>query len=381
MLPQNGDKWPCLLLCGKMLYLWRQPGQPETWATGDREWTGTKKGDLFVVAREDGWTLEFGADNHIVRLITDSGRIIRWNRSKAGLVESIVEDKPAANGKPATTVTGLQVRRDVVTGLVIGLEARTSYGSKLYTLAHDAGSRLARIEFPDKSTETYTYATDKEGQPQLDLTTRTGLSLSDAWHKETRTLLSDGVWRYQIESQPNGFPKVTRVAPGGETEFYHNDEDTGSQIFQSADGTTTVRQKVVDRGPAKGKLERVLRYPPGAKDPLTLYRATFHAANGQLAEEFDALGHKTTHQWELWWRMPYSGIKKHTQTNPLGFVTVEEFDHQANLIATTDALGNVTKKTYDAQNHLLTTTGPDGTVVETPTFTPRKANSPPPRHP
>ena len=360
-----------MLPCGKILVMDRNGDHI---ATPDGEWSGRYEGKNLLVSREDGWELEFTADKWLIRLRTDTGRTLLWERQPNGLLTAVREaGKEVQVGKTKAMqsgVAGLMIKRATATGLITSITARTSFGLKTYAFSYDNQQRLAAVTLADGSQESYAYSTTAEGHPQMTVTSRSLVDSILVWDKSSRKLRSDGVWSYDIESSYSTTnPKMVRRGPQGETETYLDDSTkSGQVVFTAADGTTTVRQMVL-KGAAKGKLESVTRTLAG-KSPVITYRAIFDD-QGSIASETDALGHKTAHAHTYWGAGPQSGIKTHTRTDATGAVTKEEFDQHANLIASTDALGNAFRFSYDAQNRRTQATGPDGKVVESLSYTPQ----------
>lgn len=371
VLTSNDTRVSIMLPCGKILVMDRNGDHI---ATPDGEWSGRYAGKNLLVSREDGWELEFNADKWLIRLRTDTGRTLLWERQPNGLLTAVREaGKEVQVGKTKAMqsgVAGLMIKRATATGLITSITARTSFGLKTYAFSYDNQQRLAGVTLADGSQESYAYSTTAEGHPQMTVTSRSLVDSILVWDKSSRKLRSDGVWSYDIESSYSTTnPKMVRRGPQGETETYLDDSTkSGQVIFTAADSTTTTRQMVL-KGAAKGKLESVTRTLAG-KSPVTTFRATFDDL-GSITTETDALGHKTTHAHTYWGKGPQSGIKTHTRTDATGAVIKEEFDQHANLIASIDALGNTFRFSYDAQNRRTQTTGPDGTVVESLSYTPQ----------
>ncbi len=372
VMQKTGSQRIIMLPCGKILYLY-QSG--DTFATPDGEWVGSyNKEQSFVVARADGWELEYGSAGWFTRLRTDSGRTILWNRDPNGRLTSISEPehsvKASDGSSQKTEMTGLVVKRDKATDVVLGFEVRTEFGMKSYTLSYDEQQRLQAVVFPDGRSESYAYGLDKNQDPRMEISGRDLVTTSLSWHKTSHKLTSDGVWAYSIEPVKPGelYPRITRTGPHGETEAYFDGGITGKVEFKAADGTTTIRQKVL-KGPAKGKLESITRLHAGKSDPIVTYRATFDS-RGMIAEEFDALGRKTSHSYTMWGNDPHVGIQKHARTSPIGQVLSDEFDRQGNLISRTDPLGRTMRYTYDGQNRKTISRGPEDVIVERLAYTP-----------
>lgn len=364
ILTRSEKQISILLPCGKVLTLNTQGKNPGRFATPDGEWVGVVKGPRTLVSREDGWELEFDQRGLLFRLRADSGRNILWNRLADGSVRTITE--VAQSG---IVSTGLTVTWDAATKRITTLEARTAAGVKPWKLAYTGGQRLTQVTFPDRSAENIRYSTDAAGNPMMSITSRSLTPLNYVWDKTRHTLISDGLWTYQFKhGKGDIYPVTTRIGPGGEKEIFHDDFKNGRTLFTSADGTLTTRQNVTAPGSAKGKLATVTRLPAGAKDAITLYQAIHDPQTGMLTEESDALGRKTTHVYELHGPTPHSGVKRHSQINPLSHKTIRDLDTHGNLLASTDPLGHTTRHEYDTQNRRIKTTGPDGTVVETLTY-------------
>ena len=376
ILTRSEKQLSVLLPCGRVLIM--DAAQPGRFTTPDGEWVGVVKGPRTLISREDGWEMEFNQKGHLIRLRTDAGRTVLWNRMADGSLRTLTE---VAQNRPAAT--GLTVNKDAATGQVTSLEARTAAGVKTWKLGYvDAGKRLTEITFPDRSVERLRYTFDAAGNPGLTIQSRSLTETTLVWRKGVHTLMSDGLWSYAFKREKGDlYPLTTRTGPGGVKEVFHDDFENSRTLFTSADGTQTIRQNVIATGPAKGKLQSITRIlgenqAPGVqnKEPGTknkeqlLYQASYDPQTGMLTEEVDALGHKTLHQHELHGSTPHSGVKRHVATDPLGHKTITEFDLHGNLLATTNALGHTTRHEYDAQNRRVKTTGPDGIVVETLTY-------------
>jgi YD repeat-containing protein len=253
LMPKKDGRWPVLLPCGKVMSLFPKTEEKGVWATADGEWTARAKGANTLVSREDGWELEFSAKGRLIRLRNDTGRNILWTRKADGSLLSLAE---FVNGKtlpPAYTA----IRN--AAGRVSSLKLTTTYGVKQWRYEYDTAARLQAIAFPDTSSVRMAYSTRAEdGQPQIAITGRDVITTTLTWDKDSRSLLSDGVWAYIITPQPGNNPLMTRIGPHGEQEISHEDVLTHRSLFTSADGTQTIRQKV-KTGPAKGKLESITR--------------------------------------------------------------------------------------------------------------------------
>lgn len=390
---RTAKSWKVLLPCGRVMTLVPSSAKPGEWATPDGEWFVTPKEKHTLVSRLDGWEMEFNHQDYLVRLRTDSGRQVVWNRDPGGSLLTVAE-LPSDPKKPA--ITGFTVRRDPTSRLISSFTYRTAQGQKVYSLSFDAGKRLSAVTFPDKTGHQISYTTTPEGHPSMKIIGRDLIPTTLTWHKENRTLLSDGIWSYTITPQPGNNPLMTRTGPHGEVESQHDDSVNARELFTSAEGTQTLKQKVKS-GPAKGKIEKISRIlhanqesilrsmtakdEPGTKNQeQVLYSATYNP-QGLLESETDALGRTTTHTYTLHGTTIHTGIKTHTRVlqafQPASeppappITTTQEFDRHGNLTATTDALGHTIRHEYDSQNSRIKTTGPDGTVLETLTYTPQ----------
>ncbi|MCX6854895.1 MAG: hypothetical protein NTV80_08310 [Verrucomicrobia bacterium] len=416
---RSASSWSLLLPCGRVMTLVPQTNKPDQWGTADGEWTVSMKDKNTLVSRADGWEMEFDKDDRLIRLRTDAGRQVVWNRDPNGNAITLVE-QPQDPKKPATL--GFTVRRDPTSKLITSFTYLTAVGQKVYNLGFDAERRLTKVTFPDSTAHQISYSATPEGHPSMTVVGRDLISTALTWHKDNRTLLSDGVWTYQIQPQAKNNPIMTRTGPHGEFEIHHDDQIKAQTLFTAADGTQTIKQKVKN-GAAKGKLQSITRIPsrsgalaalsgasgapaagsskesgtglqpvvPDSKnqEPGTnnqeqvLYSAKYDPRN-LLTEETDAMGRITKHTYVLHGSNIHLGIKTHTTSQPIPAASdksvesaksvdksIEEFDRRGNLIASTDAHGHTIRHVYDAQNRRLKTTGPDGTVLETLTHTPQ----------
>jgi RHS repeat-associated protein len=380
LMTKTDGRWPLLLPCGKVMSLFPKDGEPGAWATADEEWIARPKGANTLVTREDGWELEFSAKGYLIRLKADNGRTLLWTRDADGSLRSVAE---FAGGKllaPAYSVT-----RDPATRRVKSLRVSTRIGAKEWRYNYDASGHLQAIAFPDTSVVKNTYGSREDGHPWISITGRDAIATTLTWHKDSGSLLHDGVWSYEIQPQPGNNPIMRRTGPHGELEIHHDDALNHRTLFTAAEGTQTIKQRV-KTGPAKGKLESITRIVQKAEvgasevkgqkpetlnlkpDTQVLYSATYDS-RGLLETETDALGHKTTHAYTLHGSSIHTGIKTHRKTDALGHSSSEEYDAKGNLISQTNALGHTFRQEYDDQNRLTKTVGPDGTVIESLTYT------------
>ncbi|MBL9144940.1 MAG: RHS repeat-associated core domain-containing protein [Verrucomicrobiaceae bacterium] len=307
----------------------------------------------------------------LVRLRTDSGRTLIWERAEDGKLLSVVEQvttsKPGQKPTTAPGTVGLKVARDPATGLVTGFEVNTPFGVRSTTLGYDAQKRLSSVTLPDSSNETYGYSEDAERNSVISITSRDLVQRTLSWNPSTKRLVSDGIWSYKYEVVGKAI-RTIRTGPAGEIESYFDDsQNTGRVEFVSAEGTTTIRQKLT-AGPAKGKVDSITRLYAGNPDPVVTYRAGYDD-KGNLTEETDALSHKTTHAYVLWGNSVHTGIKTHFRTDATGAKAVEEYDRKGNLVTSTDALGHKTQYVYDNRNRRTQSVGSGGVVMETLTYT------------
>jgi YD repeat-containing protein len=351
-----------LLPCGKGMSLEPVAGQKNRWQTADAEWVATPKGANTLLAREDGWELEFNTKGMLIRLQNDAKRNILWTRDAQGKVLALAE---FANGKQLPAA--YRVQRHPNNAQITSLEVKTPNGLKQWTFGYNAGKELEKISFPDTSTVLCAYDATA-GQPRISITGRDGITLPLSWNKDSLYLLSDGVWTYEVTAQKGNRPIMARTGPNGEKEIHHDDQLNHRSLFTAVDGTLTTTSKV-SSGAAKGKVASITRLFKGEEKAVTVYLAEYDA-KGLLASENDPLSRKTTHQYELHGATAHSGIKKHTLTNPLGHSSIKEYDNKGNLIASTDALGQTTRQEYDDQNRLVKMVGPDGQVIRLLTYTP-----------
>jgi RHS repeat-associated protein len=380
LMTKRDGRWPLLLPCGKVMSLFPKDGEKSVWATADEEWIARPKGANTLVTREDGWELEFSAKGYLIRLKADNGRTLLWTRDADGSLRSVAEFAGGKLVAPAYAVT-----RDPATRRVKSLRVTTRIGAKEWRYGYDASGRLTSLAFPDTSVVNNTYGSREDGHPWISITGRDAIATTLTWHKDNGSLLHDGVWSYDIQPQPDNNPIMRRTGPHGELEIQHDDAVNHRTLFTAAEGTQTIKQRV-KTGPAKGKLESITRIVQKAEvgtsevkgqkpetlnlkpETQLLYSATYDS-RGLLETETDALGHKTTHTYTLHGSSIHTGIKTHRKTDALGHSSSEEYDAKGNLISQTNALGHTFRQEYDDQNRLTKTVGPDGTVIESLTYT------------
>jgi RHS repeat-associated protein len=380
LMTKTDGRWPLLLPCGKVMGLFPKAGEPGAWATADEEWIARPKGANTLVTREDGWELEFSAKGFLIRLKADNGRTLLWTRDADGSLRSVAEFAGAKLLAPAYSVT-----RDPATRRVKSLRVSTRIGAKEWRYSYDASGHLQAIAFPDTSVVNNTYGSREDGHPWISITGRDAIATTLTWHKDSGSLLHDGVWSYDIQPQPGNNPIMRRTGPHGELEIQHDDALNHRTLSTAAEGTQTIKQRV-KTGPAKGKLESITRIVQKAEvgtsevkgqksetlnlkpDTQVVYSATYDS-RGLRETETNALGHKTTHTYTLHGSSIHTGIKTHQKTDALGHSSSEEYDAKGNLISRTNALGHTFRQEYDDQNRLTKTVGPDGTVIESLTYT------------
>ena len=373
---KTDQQWEVLLPCGRVLTLEaisEGPNQAPIFQTPDGEWQASTDPDGSIhIRRADGWDMHFNGKGRLQSLRTDEGRLLQWQRNEQGQLQAIAEVGAQGPMAPA-----LRVERNAGNGLVSALKAQTRRGQQSWSLGYDAQPALNRIGNPDGTQTLMTYRNQAQGQPQLELIEPNLTRHSFTWDQQTKQLLSDGVWTYRIQARPDDNPIIERRGPNGEVESLQKDRASMREIFIAADGSTTVRQ-LVKRGRAKGKLKTVIRQSPG-EEPITLYQATYDQ-RGLLIEETDAMGQRTQHSYILHGSNIHLGIREHRSSRsaslslgaaPQTLTEVRRYDRHGNLISMTDAAGHQTQYQYDDQNRLSQTLAPDGSALETLTYTPK----------
>jgi len=353
------------LPCGKKMRLTPKKDEAGRVIYSNGEWEGEVHEKTVTVGREDGWQMVFGTHGYLQSLTTDGQRTLVWNRTATGALLAIEEyKKPEAGVRMAAPTVGLTVVRDPKSGRVIELQLNTTYGLRSYKLEYDEAGRLSRVIRPQGLADEVRYRVDEDQNPGVEFAGFDGITQYVSWGKEDRRLRYDGIWKYAMEDVGVGHPRIKRTGPYGEVEEFHDARLANGRVTQvSADGTRTVKVHVTSAGPAFGKLQRIGRQLKGEDKPQTLYRAVYRN-RAQPAEEYDALGRKTEHQYERFDPQSQLAIRRHTTISPSGIKTVKDYDKHGNLITQTDGMSWQTRYRYDRQNRRTQIIGHDGTIIE-----------------
>ncbi|MBY0276502.1 FG-GAP-like repeat-containing protein [Candidatus Binatia bacterium] len=294
-----------------------------------------------------------------------------------------------------TTTKTYNARRQVLT--VVDSDGRTT------TNVYDASGNLKQTTDPEGGLTTYTHdargnvltSTDPIGRvtaygydafgrrtsetaPGGRVTTfaldANGRVLSQTTAGRVTTFSYDGAGRIVSTGDGLGHESVTTYSsigdgrkigslrnPGGETTSYEYDArgnlvkttyPDGSTVISTydAEGRETSRENrdghtTSYEYDALGRQTKVI-HPDG-----TTLLSTYDGV-GRVSSRTDERGHTTTYAY---------APNRQIVTDPLGNVTVHEFDGQARRTKTTDALGRVTTLTYDSRGNLTATLFHDGT--------------------
>ncbi len=280
------------LLCGKTLYLRRDPKERNKFRTLDQQWTGILTGADITISRDDGWELKYN-NGRLTSLTTDTGRKLKWisNGAKAMAIHEGVKPLLKVEVRPKEVLFVANLRQHTVTfdkrpqiGVVLGQKVIEGFGES-----------LGSWNWPNGETEKFEFNTTEDATPRLVFTDREKIETLYTWDAATGRLLTEGDWKYEVVgkmNEPSALPAVYRVNSDGKKEGMAVDAPLGIYTKLDGAGAETITYTIHEPGPAYSKVQKIIRKTEQSEK--TVYKASFDEI-GRLVREIDEDGFTTTY--------------------------------------------------------------------------------------
>jgi len=232
--PVNEMTMKVHMFTGQIMYLKRSTTDKTRFDSKDGAWVGKMLSrTAFRLQRADGWSIEF--NNGLAASVkTDLGGALTWKRTTDGRVLSFGD---------ATQRVGAYYLEKKLRSLTLG-------GNNL-TFDIQA-NRIHKINYPDSSTDTFTFVLGKTTRYQLIDRWGATNNYEFAGSNGHLTLDSDGC-RYS----KSGANAITRNLPDGSSESYSWNSKTGEGVHKQPDGTKIKTQYLLGRGPNYMKVHKI----------------------------------------------------------------------------------------------------------------------------
>ena len=238
----------------------RDPKNP-TILSGSKGWKGEIKGNTITVHATCGWKLVF-EKGLLTQMSTPNNRVVEIRRDREGVARDVVSG--------ATQL--LRVERDLegeVVGLSLGsagemIKLEQTKRPIMETIAgrNVVGGQtksIGMIEQADGTQKEYRYGVAEKLEPMMEVLTNRENSRKFTWDPETKRILSDGDWKYDIEPAAvvGHNAAMGRTNTKGQKEFWHYNQAKGEEIVQGIDG---VKKKVswFTSGIMSGKVRAII---------------------------------------------------------------------------------------------------------------------------
>jgi RHS repeat-associated protein len=347
-----------------------------------------KEGNLETVKDTAGRTLTFAYKEGKVEKVTDPmGHAVKYTYESGNLATVTLPGEESARWK--FKYDGSHRLTEITDG--ISHTTKNEYdGSDRVTLQTDPLERKHKFEYGETGGVKETTITEPNGSKTLqkfnaggeptEITRAYGTGIarttkyeySSALRMTKRTDANNHVTTYGYDSEGNKTSE--KDANENETKWAYNaTHDVTSETTAKGEMTTTTRN-------AAGDPETIKRPAPGSKTQEIKFK---YAANGDLEEKTDPLGHTTKYEYDTYgnrkaeidpegnkvsWGYNEDG-QQTSEVSPRGneegakaseFETKTEHDAQGRPKTITDPLGHETKYKYDANGNLEVLTNPNG---------------------
>ena len=251
----------------------REPKNPSI-LSGNRGWKGEIKGNTITVHATCGWSLEF-QNGLLTKMSTPKNQVVEIRRDREGVAQDVVSG--------ATRL--LKVERDFqgnVVGLTLGNDGEAIKLEQVerpivQTIAGQnvvggKAQSIGLIEEVDGTKKEYRYGVTEKLEPTIEVVSADGNTRKISWNPETKRILSDGDWKYEIEPSAvvGHNAAIGRTNDRGGKEFWHYDLLKSEEYFKNLNGHTTVK-KWFNSGKLAGKLRSI----ETKNDSVTLYSKKF----------------------------------------------------------------------------------------------------------
>lgn len=282
------------LPCGKVIYFWQDPVDPNKFQSVDKEWTGVITGKQFTVSRDDGWTIVYDG-GRLSSITTDDHHVFTWIYS--GSI-------PVAVNKDGSSV--ITVEPGVDGGIkAIDFEGKSyqaNYGQRPMMqiingvpIIQQLASELTGFKNPDGKGATFTFELTPQRAPTLTLNDN-GQETTYIWNPTSNYLVNEdgpgGKWTYSVGrvNQEFGIPPLSRKSSDGKTEGVSVDNKAGIYTRVGTDGVKTVTQVFETPGPLYLKVRNIEQI--SGKVTKTIMRASYDEA-GRMIRKIDGNGNLT----------------------------------------------------------------------------------------
>jgi len=347
-----------------------------------------KEGKLETVKDAAGRTLTFTYKEGKVESVKDPmGHVVKYSYESGDLVKVTPPAEETARWK--FKYDGSHRLTELTDGR--GNTTKNEYdGSNRVTLQTEPLERKRKFEYKEVGNLKETTTTEPNGSKTVELFNEAGEPISITRAAGT-SVATTTTYVYDVALRPTsvtdgnnhtttygydaaGNKTSEKDANGNETKWtYNSTHDVLTETTPRGNTTTTTRN-------AAGDPETIKRPAPGGKTQETKFK---WAANGDLEEETDPLGNKTTFKYDKYGNReaetnPEGDKKTWTynedgeviaEVSPRGneegakaseFETKTERDAQGRALKVTDPLGHETKFKYDASGNLEVLTNPNG---------------------
>jgi YD repeat-containing protein len=282
------------LPCGKVIYFWQDPVDPNKFQSVDKEWTGVITGKQFTVSRDDGWTIVYDG-GRLSSITTDDHHVFTWIYS--GSI-------PVAVNKDGSSV--ITVEPGVDGGIKAidfgGKSYQANYGQRPMMqiingvpIIQQLASELTGFKNPDGKGATFTFELTPQRAPTLTLNDN-GQETTYIWNPTSNYLVNEdgpgGKWTYSVGrvNQEFGIPPLSRKNSDGKTEGVEVDNKAGIYTRVGTDGVKTVTQVFETPGPLYLKVRNIEQI--SGKVTTTIMRASYDEA-GRMIRKIDGNGNLT----------------------------------------------------------------------------------------
>ena len=239
----------------------REPKNPSI-LSGNRGWKGEIKGNTITVHATCGWSLEF-QNGLLTKMSTPKNQVVEIRRDREGVAQDVVSG--------ATRL--LKVERDFqgnVVGLTLGNDGEAIKLEQverpiMQTIAGQnvvggKAQSIGLIEEVDGTKKEYRYGVTEKLEPTIEVVSADGNTRKISWNPETKRILSDGDWKYEIE--PSAIlghnAAIGRTNAKEEKEFWHYNQAKGEEIALGADGVKKITTWFTS-GKLGGKVRSVIQ--------------------------------------------------------------------------------------------------------------------------
>lgn len=234
----------------------RDPKTPSI-LNGAQGWKAEIKGDVITVWAECGWKLQF-TKGKISSITTPKNSVVQIRRDENGLVRNVIDGTEVL--LKLSQYSGNSLTFSLKDDRIIQIKLTEKPFIESINGVNVIGSRklaIGAIVKPDYSSLNFDYTPSETLEPRLSIVNKKNLPRLFTWDPNTRTIISDGDWKYEITtSNTIGHnAKIARANNAGQQELWHYDQLKGNEVISHADGSQESRF-FFNTGLLAGKLRR-----------------------------------------------------------------------------------------------------------------------------